>query len=134
MDIKDIDPKGKLSLYDIVCIPDNRNETFETAVLVGFAEDGYAVRTRTKLLFNVPAVLSPEEAFPWLEEKRRNARREIEAREHIEWLLAQRGQLKSLLAECSPSDVINRMSLGSRLNEVEDELRDAFEKEERQTV
>lgn len=121
MDIQDRDPKGKFVLYELVCIP--RDGMFEAAVLTGFPKDGYAVRTRSGLNFSEPVVLKPEEAFPWLEEKRRNAKREIEEREHLEWLCAQRGQLKILLAECSERDAINRMSLSARLSEVEDELR-----------
>lgn len=121
MDIQDMDSKGKFALYEVVCIP--RDGMLEAAVLTGFSEKGYAVSTGSGLNFNVPVVLKPEEAFPWLEERRRNVQREIERRSNLEWLFAQKGAVQSLLAECSERDVINRMSLNARLSEIEDELR-----------
>ena len=109
--------------YETACIPDFGNGIVEAVVVVGRAESGkWTVINCAGERFEAPDLVRPEDAFPWAREKRLALKKQEDDQKHLEWLLSERACVKGLLARCAEGDIINRMSLNGRLNDIEAEI------------
>ena len=109
--------------YETACIPDFGNGIVEAVVVLGRAESGkWIVVNCAGEQFEAPEIVRPEDACPWAREKRLALKKQEEDKAHLEWLLSERACVKGLLARCAEGDIINRMSLNGRLDDIESEI------------
>lgn len=109
--------------YETACIPDFGNGIVEAVVVVGKAESGkWTVINCAGERFEAPDLVRPEDAFPWAREKRLALKKQEDDKMHYEWLLGERACVKNLISRCAEGDIINRMSLNGRLDDIESEI------------
>lgn len=109
--------------YETACIPDFGNGIVEAVVVLGKAESGkWNVVNCAGKQFEAQELVRPEDAFPWAREKRLALKEQEDCKAQMEWLLSQRACVKDLLARCGKNDIINRMSLQGRLEQIEGEI------------
>ena len=109
--------------YETACIPDLGNGVVEAVVVLEKAESGkWIVANCAGEKFEAPDLVRPEDAFPWAREKHLAMKKQEEDKAHLEWLLSERACVKSLISRCAEGDIINRMSLNGRLDDIESEI------------
>lgn len=109
--------------YEIACIPDFGNGIVEAVVVLDRSESGkWIVVNCAGEQFEAPEIVRPEDAFPWAREKRLALKKQEEDKARLEWLFGERACVKNLISRCAEGDIINRMSLNGRLDDIESEI------------
>ena len=109
--------------YETACIPDFGNGIVEAVVVLDRSESGkWIVVNCAGEQFEAPELVRPEDAFPWAREKRLALKKQEEDKARLEWLLGERACVKNLISRCAEGDIINRMSLTGRLDDIESEI------------